>query len=359
MKLITVEKGNFDMVAGVATESYPDVFDGELGELPGIQHLKLKPESQISVMMNRRVSLALRPILKTELDKLNQLGVMTPVEEATPCVSQVVVTHKKSGYLRVCLDLHELNDYILREHLTLAILEDVLHELRDAKVFSKADLASGYRHVKQDEESSLLTTFQTCFGRYRYLRLPFGINGSSEYFKKKCVDGLPGVVCIADNIVIHGRDTEEHDRHLNMFLLRCREKGIKLNRAKQETKVESPTFVGHRISKDGLSMDPSKVSSMRGMEEPSCLETPSRFLGMVNYLDKFLPNITELINPLLNLLTKDIPWNWSSSQQKSFDSVKKAITTAPVLAYYDPAAATMVSEVCQDSDGIKPTIIRI
>ena len=351
MKLITVEKGNFDMVAGVATESYPDVFDGELGELPGIQHLKLKPESQPSVMANRRVPLALRPRLKSELDKLTQLGVITPVEEATPWVSQIVVTHKKSGDLRVCLDPHELNKCILREHFTLPILEDVLHELRDAKVFSKADLASGYWHVKLDEESSLLTTFQTCFGRYRYLRLPFGINGSSEYFQKKLVDalqGLPGVVCIADDVVIHGRDTEEHDRHLNLFLLRCREKGIKLNRAKLETKVESLTFMGHRISKDGLSIDPSKVSSMRGMEEPCSLETLRRFLGMVNYLAKFLPNITELMNPLLNLLKKDVPWNWSSSQQKSFDSVKEAITTAPVLAYYDPGKPlTLENDACE------------
>ena len=153
IKLITMEKGNCDMVAGVATESYPDVFDGELGELPGRQLIKLKPESQPSVMANRRVPLDLRPRLKTKLDKLTQLGVITPVEEATPWVSQMVVTHKKTGDLRVCLDPHELNKCILREQFTLPILEDVLHELRDAKVFSKADLASGYWHVKLDEES--------------------------------------------------------------------------------------------------------------------------------------------------------------------------------------------------------------
>ena len=148
--------------------------------------------------------------------------------------------------------------------------------------------------------------------------------------------------------MIHGRDTEEHDRHLNLFLLRCREKGIKLNRAKLETKVESLTFMGHRISKDGLSIDPSKVSSMRGMEEPCSLETLRRFLWMVNYLAKFLPNITELINPLLNLLKKEVPWNWSSSQQKSFDSVKEAITTAPVLAYYDPGKPlTLENDACE------------
>ena len=105
--------------------------------------------------------------------------------------------------------------------------------------------------------------------------------------------------------------------------------------------------MGHRVSKDGLSIDPSQVSSMREMEEPCSLEALRRFLGMVNYLAKFLPNITVLMNPLLNLLKKDVPWNWSSSQQKSFDSVKEAITTTPVLAYYDPGKPlTLENDAC-------------
>ena len=82
---------------------------------------------------------------------------------------------------------------------------------------------------------------------------------------------------------------------MNLFLLGCREKGIKLNRAKLETKVESLNFMVYRISKDGLSIEPSKESSMRGMEEPCSIETLRRFLGMVNYLAKLLPNITELM----------------------------------------------------------------
>ena len=87
---------------------------------------------------------------------------------------------------------------------------------------------------------------------------------------------------------------------------------------------------------------------MRGMEEPCSLETLRRFLEMVNYVAKFLPNITELFNPLLNLPKKDVPWNWSSSQQKSFDSVKEAITTAPVFAYYDPGKPlTLENDACE------------
>ena len=137
MKLITVENGNFNMVAGLATESYPDVLDGALGA---------------------------------------QLGVITPVEEATTWLRQIVVAHNiiMSVDLQVCLDPHELNKCILREHSTLPIIEDVRHELRDAKVFPKADLTSEYWRVKLDEEPNLLTTCQTCFGRCRHLRLQLG-----------------------------------------------------------------------------------------------------------------------------------------------------------------------------------------
>ena len=108
--------------------------------------------------------------------------------------------------MHVCIDLKELNKALLRERYTLPILEDTLHELSTSTVFTKADLAHGFWHVILDEPSSILTTFQTCFGRYRWLRLPFGTSISSEIFQKRllqALDGLTGVVCVADDIIIH------------------------------------------------------------------------------------------------------------------------------------------------------------
>ena len=88
------------------------------------------------------------------------------------------------------------------------------------------------------------------------------------------------------------------------------------------------------------------------MKEPRSLEILRRFLRMANYLAKFLPNVTVLINPLLNLLKKDVPWNWSTSQQKSFDSVKEAITTTLVLVYYYPGnLLTFENDACEYSIG--------
>ena len=133
MGLVTVNK-DCDFVSNLRIDDFADVFDGGLGELPGTQHLQLKPDAIPVVMANRRTPLAVRPRLKTELERLVNLGVLTEVNEPTPWVSQIVITEKKNGSLRLCLDPHELNKNLLREHYTLPILEDVLHEMRNAKV---------------------------------------------------------------------------------------------------------------------------------------------------------------------------------------------------------------------------------
>jgi len=120
----------------------------------------------------------------------------------------------------------------MREHYTLPVLDDVLHELKDSHVFTKADLFAGYWDVVLDHESGLLTTFQTCFGRYRFLRLPFNTLVSSEIFQKKlleALDGLSNVICIADDVIIYSRNNVKHEKHLKNFLTRCK-KRIKVNK---------------------------------------------------------------------------------------------------------------------------------
>ena len=127
-----------------------------------------------------------------------------------------------------------------------------------------------------DVSPFLLSPSRTC---RRYGRYPKAV---------QFIQGLPGIVCIADDVVIHGRGTEEHEAYHDFF------------------NFVVPLIVNR------LSIDPSNVSSTRGMTEPCSLEALRRFLGMVNYLMKFLPNITILINP--QLVEKDVVWNWSTSQ---------------------------------------------
>lgn len=343
MNLINVCTQNFDRVAqltaGKVEDNYSDVFDGSLGTLPGIQHLEVDPNVKPVVMANRRIPISVRPELKSELERLVEKGVIAPVDEPTPWVSQIVVAKKKQGGLRVCIDPPELNKALKREHYTLPVLEDVLHELGQSAVFSKADLSSGFWHVQLDEESSLLTTFQTCFGRYRWLRLPFGTSVSSEIFQRKLLeafDGLAGVACVADDVIIHGQTLEDHDKHLDSFFGRCREKNVKLNKEKLVLRSDNITFMGHKINKEGLQTDPQKTEAIKDYPAPKNLEELRRFLGMVNYLARYLSHLTENIHPLQNLLKKNVPWTWSDSQERAFQTVKRMIVNSPVLAFYDP-----------------------
>ena len=159
---------------------------------------------------------------------------------------------------------------------------------------------------------------------------------SSEIFQRKLaesLEGLPGVVCVANNVIIHGPNTEAHDTHYKAFLQRCREQDIKLNKAKLELRKDV-TFMGHQITKDGLQTDPEKVNAIKDYPAPTNVEELRRLLGMVNYLSRYLPHLTEDLQPLQNLLKKDVQWTWALSQEKAFQTVKEKITNSPTLVFY-------------------------
>ena len=342
MGLVEICEHNFERVYTLTTnteDKFKDVTQGNLGQFSGKQHLNVDESVQPVIMPDRRVPISLRPKLKAELDRLVNQGVIIAQDEPTPWISQLVVATKKNGNIRICLDPKELNKALLREHFTLPILEDTLHELGQSRVFCKADLSSGYWHILLDDESSKLTTFQTCFGRYRWLRLPFGFCVPSEIFQKRmyeCFKDLPGIVCIADDIIIHGKDIVEHDKNLELFLQRCRENNISLNKEKLVLRTDEVTFMGHVITKDGLKSDPVKMQAIRDFPVPRKIDELRRFLGMVNYMSKFLPQATNVLHPLYNLLKKDVPWIWSESQTNAFESIKEMIVDSPVLSFYDP-----------------------
>ena len=168
--------------------------------------------------------------------------------------------------------------------------------------------------------------------------MPFGLSVSSEIFQRKlleALDGLTNVVCIADDVIVHGKDIDNHDKHLTEFHQRCHEKGIKLNKDKQELRMKEITFMGHRITPDGLKPDSDKVKAIAEMEAPQNVEQLRRFLGIVNYLGRFLSHLTTAAQPLHNLIKHNVKWTWSEAQENSFNEVKKLVTSAPVLAYYD------------------------
>ena len=142
-------------------------------------------------------------------------------------MSSLVVTQKPNGKVRVCIDPQRLNQALKRRHYPLSVIEDILPELSKGKVFTKADLKDKFPQVQLDEESSRLTTFQTPWGRYRWLRMPYGISPAPECFQQRLdqyLEGVKGVYKIADDLLIIGQgDTDveadrDHDENLRNLL---------------------------------------------------------------------------------------------------------------------------------------------
>lgn len=146
--------------------SYPEVFGAGEGTLPGVQHFRTGPSVRPSISPIRRVPHALSDQLAVELKSMEEQGIIRRVEEPTPWESSLATTQKANGKLRVCIDPRHLNTALERERYPMKTLEDVLPKLQNCKVFSVVDLKSGYWHVCLDDESSLLTTFNSPFGRF-------------------------------------------------------------------------------------------------------------------------------------------------------------------------------------------------
>ncbi|KAL0194540.1 hypothetical protein M9458_008112, partial [Cirrhinus mrigala] len=336
---VSKEQTKIDNNPKTILKEYADVFQG-IGEFVGECTFRVNPHATPVVYPPRRVPIALRARLKEELDRMEDNNIIVKVTEPTEWVNALVVVEKpKSQKLRVCLDPRDLNKAIQRPHYPLPTLEEVTTKLTGAQYFSVLDARSGYWAIKLSTESSMLTTFNTPFGRYRFLRLPFGINSAQDEFQRRVnetYEGLKGVAAIVDDILVYGRDKEEHDTNLRAMLQRTRERGLKLNPDKCRVGVQEVSYFGHRLSGEGISPDPQKVKAIQEMQPPQSKPELETILGMVNYLARFTPHLSEVNAPLRQLLKQDCEFIWDAVHDRAFKQIKELITNHPVLTYFDP-----------------------
>ena len=273
-------------------------------------------------------------------------GVISKVSEPTEWCSGMVVVPKKSGKVRICVDLKPLNKSVRREVHPLPKVDDTLAQLAGAKVFSKLDANSGFWQIPLSPSSRLLTTFITPIGRYCFNKLPFGIASAPEHFQRRMshiLAGLKGVLCQMDDILVFGSNQEEHDRCLLAALQRITEAGATLNPDKCEIGKQRLKFLGHVIDQNGIQADPEKTEAIMKMPQPTSVPELRRFMGMVNQLGKFTSSLADLTQPLRALLSKSSTWLWGPAQAKALDSVKQELSKPTTLALYDPAAPTKIS----------------
>ena len=273
-------------------------------------------------------------------------GVISKVSQPTDWCAEMVVVQKKSGNVRICVDMKPLNKHVLREIHPMPHVDDTLAQLAGARIFSKLDANSGFWQIPLATSCRHLTTFITPFGRFWFNKLLFGISSAPEVFQKqmgKILEGLPGVLCHLDNILVYGTNMEEHDCRLKTVLEKIRSAGLTLNPSKCEFTKTSITFLGHVINDKGISADPQKLSAIKQMSPPTNVTELRKFMGVVNQLGKFSPKVAELSAPLRKLLSTKNAWLWGPEQETSFSDMISELTTPTILKFYDPSALTKIS----------------
>lgn len=318
-------------------ENFPDLAH-TTGTLPGKYSIKIDPDAKGVVHAVRRQPAALKPKIVDKLNEMVQNGYITKVDQPTEWVSSMVAVLRKDK-IRICIDPSDLNKVIKREHYPMKTIEEVVSTMPGAKVFSVLDAKSGFLQIELDDASSYLTTFNTPMGRFRWLRLPFGVKCAPEIFQRimdEMLEGIDGATAIMDDIIIAAKTLEEHDVILRRVVERATQYNLRLNFTKCLIRQPSVPYVGHLLTSEGLKPDPRKVEAIRAMPAPTDKDGVRRFLGFVTYLSKFIPDLSEEDAPLRQLLKSDVEFMWQPAQQKAFERLKDLCSKDPVLRFFDP-----------------------
>ena len=333
---------------------FPTVFDGQIRTMEGEKfHITLTKDAQpFSVSTPQAAPFAFRDKLKAELDLLQDQGIITPVTEPTEWCAPIVVTPKKgTDKIRMCVGLSRLNRFVKCERYQSATPAQAVADIsaENAKIFTKLDALKRYHQCPLDEVNQLLTTFITPFGRFKYLRAPYGISLISEHYNRRMDEafaGLTGYRRIVDDVVIYDSDPSQHLDHVRQFLQRCAEQQITLNADKWECAKPQVTFAGFTISAKGYSIDESITDAITRFPTPTNHTNLRSFVGLANQLSASTATLSNLLAPLRPLLSTKNEFMWSPDINQAFNTAKQALTTAPTLSFFDLEKPT---RLCTDA----------
>lgn len=319
------------------------VFEKGIGKL---KHLKatieLDKDATPRFHKARPVPYALRPKIDAELQSLETSGILSKVDWsdwATPIVP--VIKKGKSGDVRICGDFKvSINPVLRTVQYPLPRIEDIFSSLAGGEKFSKIDLSQAYLQMEVEESSRKFLTINTHKGLYQYNRLVFGVASAPAIWQRamdQVLQDIPGTQCYLDDILVTGKDDENHFQNLSKVLTRLNEYGLRAKREKCEFFKSEISYCGHVIDKHGLQKSQEKIEAVLKAPKPENVSQLRSYLGLVNYYHKFLPNLASVLHPLNALLQTGAKWHWSEKCEKAFAETKRLITSDELLTHYDPS----------------------
>lgn len=305
-------------------ELFPDLFDGVGTMKDAVVKLDVNQMIAPVIQPPRKIPHVMIKPLKKEINRMMDLGVMRKLDinKAKDWCHNLVLVHKPSGKLRVCLDPRTINSALRFNVHNSRTFQDVTSSIRRVSKVSKIDANSGLWTLPMDEESQLLMMFNTPWGRYCFTKMPFGLNQAQYFFQyyMDChfqdINSTTNV--IADDIMIHSETEDQHDKHLLQVLNKFHEIGLKLNPDKCMFGESEVKFYCNIISKDGVKPDPSKVDIIIKMPVPTNKTELASFLGMCNYLGPYIPCLSHITEILRQLTKKSAGFTWNQMYDRAF-----------------------------------------
>ncbi|PKU63286.1 RNA-directed DNA polymerase [Dendrobium catenatum] len=348
LALIMSLKGPNDKIQTLPIEiqellhQYQDVWPEELPDtlppLRNLQHqIELHPGATLPNLPHYRMSPQEHEILQGIVEELMQKQLIQP--SLSPCAVPALLVPKKDGSWRMCVDSRAINKITVKYRFPVPRFEDMLDKLAGAVVFSKLDLRSGYHQMRVRPGDEWKTAFKTRDGLYEWRVMPFGLCNAPATFMRLMNEILKpalGRYCVVyfDDILVYSSTIAEHISHLQAIFDILRINQLYLNFSKCEMATDSVHFLGFIVSGNGVQTDPQKISAITSWPIPKSISEVRSFIGLANFYRRFVRGFSILVSPLTDCL-KSKTWHWNQEQQTSFDNIKAALTSAPVLAIPD------------------------
>ena len=313
---------------------------------------------------NKQWSPAEKEVIAKEVELMLKNRIIRPSN--SEWAFQPVLVPKSDGTLRFCINFTPLNSITYLDSYPLPRIDDIFARIKNARVFTTLDLASGYWQVPMREEDKAKTAFATPNGLFEFEVMPFGLCNAPATFQrmidnvlKDCLNKF--AAGYIDDILIYSNSMEEHVQHVVYVLERLQQGGLSLKAGKCHFGAKKVKFLGHQISGEGITTDGEKIKAVREFPIPTQPSNVLSFLGLAGYYRRFIPNFAAIAAPLYNLTKADTPWRWETAEQSSFAMLKDALTTAPILVapnYDEPfiietdASCVGIGAVISQSHGV-------
>jgi len=320
-------------------KKYESLFDGSLGTWKGESYdIELRSDATPYHARAFPIPRIHEQTLRHEVDRLCQIGVLKKVNRSEWAAPTFIIP-KKDGSVRFISDFRELNKRIKRKPFPIPKIQDLLLKLEGFQYATSLDLNMGYYHIELSPDSKRLCTIVLPWGKYEYQKLPMGLCNSPDIFQEKMstlMGDLEFVRTYIDDLLITTKSTwNDHLRHLDIVFHRIHEAGLKINAKKSFFGKDELEYLGYWITRQGIQPVSKKVEAIKNIAPPKTQRELRRFIGIINYYRDMWIRRSDVLAPLSKLTSKTVKWQWTTVEQKAFDTMKRIIARETLLVYPD------------------------